>query len=292
MSVVVDDLQGSKPVVVLTPENTGWDREQAAHTPTGKTQAGGQNSASILDEIVRDSFGSGVVDAGEVLRERVGEGLRRITAKDFGFGLDNQDDFHIVKPSNLLSLRTELQALLDSSVNALNSDPSGQNTQRVLLDMLSRILTVATLRAEATDAETQAVMLDVMERSAQFVEANVAVPQFNGKEATGVRTLVFNVYHRLAKVLGRNTPEAVKADTKSMLIALGDRIVHRPGQGKRADMTPSEHIEKVIAPVLDEDMRSFAFIQSMYSFPKMENFHGLIKTWRRRGHDLGKVVIE
>lgn len=215
-------------------------------------------------------------------------------------GLDKREESHSMKllgalvepkvlPKNYL-LSLELQALLDASVNALKDDTSGQNTQKVLLSVLTQTLRLAAMRAETTDTETQAAMLEVMERSAQFVEANVTVSQFNTQEATGVRTLVFNVYHRLAKVLGRNTPEAVKADTKSMLIALGDRIVHRPGQGRRDGGAPSQHITTVIAPEVDPDMRPLLFLQSTYnSVPSMKNFHTLIGMWRKRGKDLGEI---
>lgn len=186
----------------------------------------------------------------------------------------------------LLSL--ELQALLDASVNALKDDASGQNTQKVLLNVLTQTLQLAAMRAEATDAETQAVMLDVMERSAQFVEANVAVPQFNSKEATGVRTLVFNVYHRLAKVLGRNTPEAVKADTKAMIAMAAERIDYSPGSGHASRVTPQEHIVNVVKPLLDADGKSLAFDASIYHVADkaslMKFYRTLQKSFSRGGH--------
>jgi hypothetical protein len=199
-------------------------------------------------------------------------------------------------PKNFL-LMHELQALLDSSANALKSDPSEQNSQKVLLNVLTQTLQLAPMRAEATGAETQAVMLDVMERSAQFVEANISVPQFNSKEATGVRTLVFNVYHRLAKVLGRNTHEAVKADLRALLAAASERIkyTNRPGRKPKAIIAqldsnepngPDQHIERVIQPVLDEDMKRYACEMSTYYIPEvpsLRSFYTVLGKWRA-GH--------
>ncbi|MFP8778090.1 hypothetical protein [Hydrogenophaga sp. RWCD_12] len=193
----------------------------------------------------------------------------------------------LLPKNDLLSL--ELQALLDASVSALKDDTSGQNTQKVLLSVLTQTLRLAAMRAEATDAETQAAMLEVMERSAQFVEASVAIPQFNTQEASGVRTLVFNVYHRLAKVLGRNTPEAVKADTKAMLAAASDRISYKTPPGRKpktykpADVGelegPELHIRDVIAPVLDEDMKPLAYSIGIYSEP-MKKFYNVLAQWK------------
>ncbi len=187
-------------------------------------------------------------------------------------------------PKNYL-LRLEFQALLDSSMNALKDDPSGQNTQKVLLNVLSQALQLASIRAEATDAETQAAMLDVMERSAHFVEANVAVPQFNTKETTGVRTLVFNVYNRLAKVLGRNTPEAVRADTKVMISMMAERIDHTPGFGRASKVSPQEHITNVVMPFLDNDGKEFAHDMSVYHSPEkpsLMKFYRLLATRHSR----------
>jgi hypothetical protein len=175
----------------------------------------------------------------------------------------------------------ELQELLDSSAGALKSDPSEKNTQRVMLGVLTQTLRLAAMRAEATDAETQSAMFEVLERSAQFVEANVAVPQFNSKEATGVRTLVFNVYDRLAKVLGRNTPEAVKADTKAKIVLVAEHIEHAPGYGRASKVTPQEHVVNVVMPLLDEDEKQFAHDMSVYHSqekPSLMKFYRLLAT--------------
>lgn len=180
--------------------------------------------------------------------------------------------FHLDEPELLdkldnptFPLNTPLQALLAASAQSLKSDASQANAEKVILETL--------------------------EQCSLLLEQNVVVLSYN-TELSNTRRLVFRIFHRLGKILGRNTVEAVRADTRAMLIALGDRIAYRPGQGKRADMTPSEHVDKVISPLLDVDMRPYALIQSMYSFPAMESFHSLIKTWRRRGHDLGKIVTE
>ena len=190
------------------------------------------------------------------------------------------DEPKLLPKNYLLSL--QLQALLDASVDALKDDASGQNTQKVLLSVLTQTLRLAAMRAETTDAETQAAMLEVMERSAQFVEANVAVPQFNSKEATGVRILVFNVYARLAKVLGRNTPESVKADAKAMIVLAAERIDYSPGSGRASKVSPQEHIANVVVPLMDEDCKDFAFDIGIYHTPEKPSLMKFYRTLHKR----------
>lgn len=206
--------------------------------------------------------------------------------------LDKREEFHnmklpdsVVEPAvfrknYLLSL--EFQALLDASVSALKDDASGQKTQKVLLSVLTQTLRLAAMRAETTDAETQAAILEVMERSAQFVETNVAVPQFNTPGVDGVRALVFNVYTRLAKVLGRNTPEAVKADAKAMIVLAAERIDYSPGSGRASKVSPQEHIANVVVPLMDEDGKDFAFDIGIYHTPEKPSLMKFYRTLHKR----------
>lgn len=184
----------------------------------------------------------------------------------------------------------EFRALLKSSMKALESDPSGENTKRVMLSVLTQTLQLTTRKADHTDQEIQAAVIDVMEQSAQFVETHISIPQFNTPDS-GVRALVFGVYHRLAKVLGRNTAEAVKVDIRTMLVAAGERIkyTNSPGrkpktsakpQDKTEPQGPELHIEQVIQPLLDDDMKPYIYEMGNYYIEPLRNFYSVLSKWR------------
>lgn len=173
-----------------------------------------------------------------------------------------QKPLHKLKPFSKNHFLTEqLQAELESSMWLLKADPSPANAERVSLLVLERI--------------------------SALVWQTVDVPVT--PTSSGVRQMVFTIYDRLATLLGRNSPEAVKADTSVRLQSLGEKISFRPGVGNKQKTNPCDHIQNVIVPQLDADMVSHAYYQNMYHFPTMKNFHTLIGMWRSRGEDLGKI---
>lgn len=205
-------------------------------------------------------------------------------------GESELEEVHVPK---FFSQSQTFQALLESSAEALKADPSEQYTRRVILDVLAQAMKLTTLQADPTDSKTQALMLDVMEQSSQFVAQNIAVPQFNTKDV-GDRTLVFNVYSRLAKLLGRNTPDAIKADIRGMLNAAGDEIkyTNSPGRKPKASAQqqdksnlqgPELHIDQIIQPLLDDDMKPYMYEMSNYYIDPLKNFYSVLSKWRSEG---------
>ena len=177
--------------------------------------------------------------------------------------------FHLDEPELLdkldnptFPLNTPLQALLAASAQSLKSDASQANAEKVILEMLEKV--------------------------SLLLEQNVVVLAYN-TELSSTRQLVFRVYHRLAKILGRNTVEAVRADTKAMLAAASGRLSYTIPRGRKPKTYspsndseldgPELHIEDVIEPILDQDMKTFAYSISTYSEP-LKKFYNVLAQWK------------
>jgi hypothetical protein len=132
-------------------------------------------------------------------------------------------------------------------------------------------------------SDAEQVLLDVWASYARLVEQYVSVPQYNTPWET-VRAHVVDVYVRLAKVLGRNSPEAIKADMKDMLIKLGKVVEYPNSPGKKPEnyaknSGPEQHIEYVIKPPLDKDMQQFVYEGRIYS-TVMKKFYNVLAKWK------------
>jgi hypothetical protein len=108
-------------------------------------------------------------------------------------------------------------------------------------------------------SDTEEVLLWVLKKCTELLERHVSVPEHNSSWET-VRTRVFDAYTRLARVLGRNSPEAIKADTKQMLIKLTAKVEYKNPPWRKPKgvlvwdpnmSVPVQHIENVVTPYLE-----------------------------------------
>lgn len=207
----------------------------------------------------------------------VNDGIRSTDQAEFLF-----DEAFKFKSHSLTEI---FQALLESAANTLRNDPSNANTRRVMFDVVNQTMKLIALKADMSDSNAQMAMLQMMEQSSQLVVKNMVIPQFNSR-APGIRVLVFNVYSRLAKLLGRNTEEAVRADFKAMLNSASEHITYNPGLGRSSKTSPVDHISNVIEPLLDDDFKLFAYDMNSYRVPSIMKFYNLLGTWRSRNKEI------
>ena len=207
-------------------------------------------------------YGAGLIESRATLEEGVRASLEAVAAK-ICFKGDKQDQPVALGRTPSDGLLIGLRATLVASVEALKVDPSNANARKVLFN--------------------------VLEQCSCFVEQNIVVPGCNSR-TDDTRNLVFQVFHRLGKILGRNSIEAVKADAKVMLASLGDRIAYNPGLGRSSTTNPNDHIATVVEPLLDADTRALAFDMNTYRVPSMMRFYNLLAAWRSRDKDIGKVT--
>ncbi len=153
---------------------------------------------------------------------------------------------------------------------------------RSLVEQLQELLatSVQSLQSNSSETNTERVLLDVLERASALLEQNVAVPAIP-TSTTRVRNAVFNVFERTGRLLGRNTSEAIAADTASMLGRLkarGELDSYVGGRGSN----PQEWVANHIVPKLDPDMKKSAYNVSIYR-SLMHRFYLTVNEWRSRG---------
>lgn len=94
------------------------------------------------------------------------------------------------------------------------------------------------------------------------------------------RELLYSIYTRAAEAIGRNSVEAVRADAIKRLESLVSIGVVTAPEGRKNN--PEEFIESKIKPLLDPDMKAFAFDMNIYR-SSMRNFYQVLGSWRSRG---------
>ena len=153
-------------------------------------------------------------------------------------GFDNPPNLRILELRNLHSLFDQLRETLATSAQALQVNPSQENTNRVALSVLEQ---VSTLIAE-----------------------HVPVPP-TPASGSPARQAVFNTFERLGKLLGRNSENAIKADAAERIgqaaekaLESGESYGRRNGNG----LEPMDWMKKQVVPHLDSDMVIFATPES------------------------------
>jgi hypothetical protein len=95
-----------------------------------------------------------------------------------------------------------------------------------------------------------------------------------------VRRKTLEVYLRIGKMLGRNSPEAVIADTtESIEQLLTMNIINKFNGGRGGNA--QEWVERDLNPNLDHDMREHTFNMNIYR-SSYRRFYDLLTVWRSR----------
>lgn len=86
-----------------------------------------------------------------------------------------------------------------------------------------------------------------------------------------VRDVMVGIYSKTAELLGRNTPDAVRADIVARLGLLVAN--HQVSDTKERNCSPEEFVTQSVRPRLDVDMQKHAFDMEVYQrhFPKLYN---------------------
>lgn len=177
-----------------------------------------------------------------------------LTARALRFKLDNIPIEDKKKLGNLLFLIEQFQATVAQSSASLKSDASPKNAQ--------------------------AVVLRVMEQASSLLAAQMTPEQL--RPNTETRKAVFSVFERVGKLLGRNTPAAVVADTGAAIKNLVDSGLIKPFDGQIAD-EPARWVDVQLAPQLDQDLSNNVYDIAAYN-KSIPRFYKALVTWRNRDH--------
>ena len=163
----------------------------------------------------------------------------RERADNFG-RLDKGEDFPKLEIPKLVSLLEKLRDTLTSSAQSLQSDNSPDNVDRVALSVLEKV--------------------------SALVVQNISIPQ-TPATSSPARQAVFNTFERLGKLLGRNTAEAIRADTirriqQSAELAFQNGEIYGKRNWNGNGLEPSEWITKQVLPHVDSDMVVFVSPES------------------------------
>ena len=133
------------------------------------------------------------------------------------------------------------------------------------------------LQSRLSWSDAERVLLEVWSSYARLLEQHVSIPQYNSPWEI-IRPDVVDIWIQLAKLLGRNSPEAVRADTKVLIWKIASLIDYSPGSGRGSKVTPEEHLENVVKPYLDADQRQL--VDDYIGVFHISEIHSLMKFYR------------
>lgn len=138
----------------------------------------------------------------------------------------------------------------------------GEVIPSLMLDQLQVFLasSAKSLQENPSHANVEAVLLSVLDQTSALVAAHVPIPSLPTPN-NSARKIVFKVFQRAARLLGRNTIESIKVDAKKRIKLVSERIA-------AYDQHQHKNIEGWIAtevtPHLDPDMEQVAGALEIY----------------------------
>ena len=215
---------------------------------------------------------------------------------------------HLLKRSMGLSLKEESDKVEGSSVSEIQE--STERTKRNLGDAFARISDlikygsldksrkenivdcdsnqstmdyhVSTLSDLADSLEIQVKKIRELASQSQNNRLDVILNAKQEGVATSAYEVLTRIFSETGRVLGRNSPEAIRADTIAriqLLTSSGSIPEYVGGRGS----SPEDWVEANIVPKLDPDMKKFAFDMDVYSRP-IKKLYNTIKVWRSLGY--------
>lgn len=150
---------------------------------------------------------------------------------------------------------------------------------------------MAKLWVEPTPETASRVTIELLDRVSVLAHQHVVPVLEASPQAAEARRPLFQVFERLAGILHRNAPDAVRADTIARISALKDAGLLPAFEGGRGS-SPQEWVEQEVIPRLDPDMHQHAYAVGVYREP-FRRFYNLVAEWRSRGRrGVDKFIVE
>jgi ribosome recycling factor len=135
------------------------------------------------------------------------------------------------------------------------------------------------LNADASPVNAQKILLATLLQATELLEQSVVVSQFP-EPANESRKVLVRVYAQLAKILKRNSVDAISKDTSIALEKLFKAQAINPYVAGRG-ANPQAWVTEEVIPKLDDDMKKAAFNINVY-LHSFKRFYMMISDWRSR----------